>query len=151
MIHPTAIIDPAAELAEDVEVGPYAIIGPGVRAAAGCKVAPHAQLCGTVELGEGTTVGHGAVVGADPQDLTFDPSVQSGVRLGKNNTLREHVTIHRSTGEGGWTTVGDDNFLMAGTHLGHDVQMGDGNILANNCLFAGHVIVGNGAFFGGGL
>ena len=149
-IHPAAIIDPSAKIAPDVEVGAYAIIGAGTELAPGCRVAPHAQIHGRVEIGAGTTIGHGTVIGTNPQDLSFDPATRSGVRIGAGNTIREHVTIHRSASADGWTSVGDGNFLMAGTHLGHDVQMGDRNIVANNCLLAGHVIIGSATFLGGG-
>ena len=150
MIHPTALVDPGASLADDVEVGPYAIIGDGVRLADGCKVAAGAQLIGRVEVGAGTSIGNGAIIGADPQHLTFVPETVSGVRIGKDNTIRELVTIHRSAAADGWTMVGDDNFLMAGVHLAHDVVLGDGNVIANNCLLAGHVEVGSRTFLGGG-
>ncbi len=150
MIHPTAIVDPAARIADGVEVGAYAIVGGGVSLAEGCEVAPHAQLLGKVEAGPGCSFGHAAIVGADPQDLSFEPATDSGVRLGANNTLREHVTVHRSATQGGWTSIGDGNFLMVGTHIGHDSQVGDGNVIANNCLIAGHVEIGDRAFLGGG-
>lgn len=150
MIHATALVDPGATLHQSVEVGAYAIVGAGVVLAEQCVVAPAAQLVGKVEVGARTSIGHGAIVGADPQDLSFDPSTDSGVRIGANNTIRELVTIHRSTGDGGWTRVGDDNFIMAGAHLAHDVNLGDGNVIANNCLLAGHVRVGDHTFLGGG-
>lgn len=150
-IHPAAVIDPRAEIGEDVEIGPLAVIEAGVRIGARCVIRGHAQLVGSVELGEGCEVGHGAVIGADPQDLGFDRRISSGVVIGPGNIFREHVTIHRSTREGGSTVVGRDNFLMVGSHLGHDSVVGDGNILANHCLLGGHVHLGNGAFLGGGV
>jgi UDP-N-acetylglucosamine acyltransferase len=149
MRHPTAIIDPAAQLADDVEIGAYAIIGSNVSLGEGCKVAPGAQLVGRVEAGSGCSFGNAAIIGADPQDLSFDPATDSGVRLGSGNTLREHVTVHRSASAGGWTTLGDDNFLMVGTHVGHDSQIGSNNVIANNCMIGGHVHVGSGTFLGG--
>lgn len=150
MIHPTAILHPDARLAEDVEVGPYAVIDGPARIAAGCRVEAHAQLVGRVEVGEGSFIGRAAVIGAAPQELGFDPATDSAVILGKNNVIREHVTIHRGSKPGSATRLGDGNFLMVGAHLAHDVVLGDGNILANACLLAGHIQVGNRTFIGGG-
>jgi UDP-N-acetylglucosamine acyltransferase len=98
----------------------------------------------------GNRIGWGSIVGADPQDLHFNPQTDSGVELGESNTLREYVTIHRGSQAGGITRIGANNFLMTGVHLAHDVQMGDHNVLANNVLLAGHIQVGNKCFLGGG-
>jgi UDP-N-acetylglucosamine acyltransferase len=149
-IHPTAIVDPGAELGEEVEIGPLAIIEAGVRIGRRCVIRGHAQLVGRVSLGEGCEIGHGAVVGADPQDLGFDRRIESGVEIGSHNVIREHVTIHRSTRDGGHTRMGDRNLLMVGCHLGHDVEIGHSNILANGSMLGGHVHLGSGAFLGGG-
>lgn len=149
-IHPTAIVSPAARLAGDVEIGPFAVIEGPVVLAAGVKVGGHAWIRGDTVLGEGTSVGWGSVIGADPQDLGFDPATPSGVRMGARNRLREYVTVHRGSKAGGHTVLGDDNYLMTGVHLGHDSQLGDGNVLANNIMFGGHVRLGNRAFLGGG-
>lgn len=149
-VHPSAIVDPAAQIDPSVEVGPYAIIEAGVRLAAGCKIAAHAQLLGNLTLGENCEVGPGAVLGDKPQDLSFDPSTNSGVVIGANNHFREHVTVHRGSKEGTFTRLGDGNFLMVGTHVGHNSEIGDNNIMANFCMVAGHVYVGNRCFFGGG-
>ena len=148
-IHPTAVIDPQAELSDDVEVGPYAIIEAGARISAGCRIAGHAQLLNRVILGENCVVSAGAIIGGDPQDLKFEPKTPSSVEIGPGNTFREHVTIHRSASAEGATRVGANNFMMAGSHLGHDVQIGDENVLANNVLLAGHVKMGSRAFLGG--
>ena len=150
MIHPTAIIEKGAELDDGVEIGAYAIISAATRIGAGCKISAHAQLCGRVEIGPNTCIGHAAVIGGDPQDLTFDTTLESGIRIGSGNNLREHVTIHRSASEDGWTSIGNDNFLMTGSHLGHDVSIGNQNVIANNCLLAGHVSIENNTFLGGG-
>ena len=149
-IHPTALISPAAELADDVVVGPYAVLEGPVKLAAGVRVDGHAWIGGDTSLGAGTRIGWGAVIGADPQDLGFDPAVSSGVRIGPRNVIREYVTINRSSKAGGHTTLGEGNYLMTGVHLGHDSQVGDGNVIANNVLFGGHVHLGNRAFLGGG-
>ena len=148
-IHPTAHVSPDAELADDVSVGPFTVIEGPVKLAAGVSVGGHALITGRTHIGEGSSVGWGAIVGADPQDLSFDPSVDSGVVIGAKNTLREYVTIHRGSKSGCDTILGEGNFLMTGVHLAHDVRLGDGNIIANNVLLAGHVTVGNKAFLGG--
>jgi UDP-N-acetylglucosamine acyltransferase len=149
-IHPTALVSPEAEIAADAEVGPFAVIEGPVRVEAGSKVGGHVWLSGDVTIGRGTSLGWGSVIGAVPQDLGFDPKTASGVRIGPANTIREYVTIHRGSKDGGFTTLGEGNFLMTGVHLAHDVCLGDGNVLANNVLLAGHVTVGSRAFLGGG-
>ena len=152
MIHPTAILEGNIKIADNasVEIGPYAVLRGDITVGSGTRIGPHACLEGIVQLGEDNTIGHGAVLGGVPQDLGFDSETTSGVRIGNGNTIREHVTIHRSSHEGGMTVLGDRNFLMVGCHLGHDVQTGDDNVLANNVLLAGHVALGNHVFLGGG-
>jgi UDP-N-acetylglucosamine acyltransferase len=150
-IHPSAIVADGAKLADGVTVGPFSIIGPDVEIESGCTIGAHVILEHRVVLGEGTKVGHGTILGANPQDLGFDAKrTDTGVRVGKNNTIREHVTINRATRENGDTVVGDDNFLMTGCHLGHDCRLGNRVIVANNVLLAGHVNVADSAFLGGG-
>ncbi|RBP41496.1 acyl-[acyl-carrier-protein]--UDP-N-acetylglucosamine O-acyltransferase [Roseimicrobium gellanilyticum] len=150
MVHPTALISTEAEIDPSAEVGAYAIIEGPVKIGAGCKIAPHAQIVGDTIIGDGTTIGRGAVVGETPQDIGFTSATKSGVRIGRNNVIREHVTIHRGSKDGGLTEIGDNNFLMAGSHLGHDVKLGNRSILANAVLVAGHVHIGNNTFMGGG-
>jgi UDP-N-acetylglucosamine acyltransferase len=150
MIHPTAIISTDAQIDPSVEIGAYVIIEGPVQIQAGCKIAPHAQIIGDTIVGEGTTIGRAVIIGEFPQDIGFTPTIQSGVRIGKNNVIREHVTIHRGSKDGGLTEIGDNNFLMVGSHLGHDVKIGNRNIIANAVLIAGHVHLGNNTFLGGG-
>lgn len=150
MIHPTALVSSAATLAPDVEVGPCAIIEDGVQLGEGCRILAHAQILTGVVMGPRNIVDRGAVIGGDPQSLTFDRSVRSGVRIGTGNTFREHVTVHRSTRPGGETLIGDSNFLMAGCHIGHDSVLGSHNVIANAVLVAGHVTIGSRCFLGGG-
>jgi UDP-N-acetylglucosamine acyltransferase len=133
MIHPTAIIEDGAQLGADCEIHAYAIIKRGA------------------VLGERVIVHSFAVVGGDPQALKFSHRTQSGVRIGADTTIRENVTINRSTSPGGFTEVGRNCFLMAACHIAHDCIIGSDVVLANNAMIAGHVTIGDHAFFGGGV
>ena len=150
MIHPTALIHPAAEIDPTAEIGPYVIVDGPAKIGPDCRIEAHAQIVGRVEMGAKTVIGRAAIIGGDPQDLGFKAETESGVVLGVGNVIREHVTIHRASKAGSFTRLGDGNFLMAGAHLAHDVVMGDKNILANACLLAGHITVGSNTFIGGG-
>jgi UDP-N-acetylglucosamine acyltransferase len=150
-IHPTAIVADGAKLADDVVIGPFSIISAESDIGAGCRIGAYAILEHRVVLGEGTSVGHGAILGGSPQALGFDSARRdTGVRIGRNNTIREYVTINRATQENMDTLVGDGNFLMIGCHVGHDCRIGNRAIVANNALLAGHVCVDDSAFLGGG-
>ncbi len=149
-IHPSAIVSDEARLAEDVSVGPFSIIDAGVEIGAGCKVGAHVWLTGGTVMGEGNEIGYGSIIGAAPQDLSFDEATPSKVVIGNDNRIREYVTIHRSHVEGGTTQIGDSNFLMTGVHIAHDVRMGSRNVLANNVLLAGHIRMEDHIFLGGG-
>ncbi len=150
MIHSTAIVNPVAQLGVEVEIGPYAVIGAGAVIGANCKIQAHVVIEGSVKMGAGNFVGHGAIIGAAPQDLSFDSKTQSSVEIGEGNTIREYCTIHRGSAEGSTTVIGDGNFLMVGTHLGHNCMLGNGVVIANDCLLAGYVRVDDRAFIGGG-
>jgi UDP-N-acetylglucosamine acyltransferase len=149
-IHPSAIVEPGAQLAAEVEIGPYACIGAEVEIGPRTIVQSHAVIEGAVRIGADSHIGHGAIIGDLPQDLSFKPGTRSSVEIGKRNVIREHVTIHRGTAPDSATRVGDDNFLMAGAHLGHNCTLGSRIIIANNCLLGGYVAVDDGAFLGGG-
>lgn len=149
-VHPSALISADAELADDVSVGPFTVIDGPVKLEAGVRIAGHCHITGRVRVGAGSTVGWGAVIGADPQDLSFDPATESGVDIAERNTIREYVTIHRGSKPGSHTSLGAGNFLMTCAHLGHDAKLGCDNIIANNVMLAGHVTVGDRAFLGGG-
>jgi UDP-N-acetylglucosamine acyltransferase len=149
-IHSTAIIDPAAQLGADIEIGPYSVIGAGAVVGEKCTIQAHVVIEGSVRMGAGNFVGHGAIIGAVPQDLSFDPKTKSSVEIGAGNTIREYCTIHRGSTEGSATVVGDGNFLMVGTHVGHNCSLGNGVVIANDCLLAGHVRIDDRAFVGGG-
>jgi UDP-N-acetylglucosamine acyltransferase len=150
MIHPTAIVHPDAQLGVNVTVGPYAVIEGPARIGDGCTIQAHAIVSGHVTMGVDNLIGYGAVIGADPQDLAFQPDVQSEVRIGDHNKIREYCTVHRATSHGEATIIGHHCFLMAGAHVAHNVRLGDRVILANNVLLAGHVQVGDRVFAGGG-
>jgi len=149
-IHQTAIVDSGAEIGAEVEVGPYSIIGAGAIIGEKCVIQSHVVIEGAVKMGAGNFVGHGAIIGAMPQDLSFNGETRSGIEIGQANVIREHCTIHRGATEGSVTVVGDRNFLMVGTHLGHDCRIGNGVTIANNSLLAGHVRIDDGVFVGGG-
>ncbi len=133
-----------------VTLHPQAIIEDGVTLEPGVTVMPGAVLRRGTHLGANVVVHPYAVIGGEPQDLRFSAATVSGVRVGEGSTLREFVTINRSTKPDSFTSVGKNCFLMAGVHLGHDSQVGDNVVLANNVLLAGHVHVADRAFIGGG-
>jgi len=149
LIHPSAIIDPSARLAADVEVGPFAIIGADVELGAGCNIGPHAVLRGPASIGAGTRVFQFASVGEDPQDKKY-AGERTWLRMGERNVIREFATVHRGTAQDkGETRIGDDNLLMAYTHVAHDCVIGDNVILANAASLGGHVEVQDWVILGG--
>ena len=150
MIHRTAVVDPKAQIDSNVVIGPYALIEGPVRISSGTEIQGHAVITGSVGIGKDNRIGYGAVIGALPQDLSFDPTASSGVEIGDQNVIREYCTIHRGTKEGSNTLIGSNNFLMVGTHLGHNTRIGNHVILANNVLLAGYAEVHDRVFIGGG-
>jgi UDP-N-acetylglucosamine acyltransferase len=149
-IHPTAIIDPAAQLGADVEIGPYSVIGGGAVIGDKCTIQAHVVIEGSVKMGAGNFIGHGTIIGAPPQDLKFNLRTQSGVEIGNGNIIREHCTIHRGSTDGSATILGDRNFLLVGAHLGHDSRVGNDVVIANDSLLGGYVQIDDRAFIGGG-
>jgi UDP-N-acetylglucosamine acyltransferase len=139
-IHPTAIISPRAEIAGDVHVAPYAVIEDDVRIGAGCEIGTHAVVKRFTTMGERNRVYEHATIGGEPQDVKFGGEA-SRLVIGDDNLIREYVTIHRASGEGEATRVGSRNFLMVGTHIAHNCEVGDDNIFANGAALAGHVRV----------
>jgi UDP-N-acetylglucosamine acyltransferase len=131
-------------------IHPTAIVEEGARLGAGCVLHAHAVIRQHTVLGDGVVVHPFAVVGGDPQYLKFDAATASGVRVGANTVIREHVTLNRSIHAGKDTLVGARCFLMAGSHAGHDCELADDVVLANNVMLAGHVTVGSFSFVGGG-
>ncbi|MFV9690231.1 MAG: acyl-ACP--UDP-N-acetylglucosamine O-acyltransferase [Desulfobacteria bacterium] len=149
MIHPTAIIDPKAEIDPDVNIGPYAVIAADVRIKKGTVVGAHATIEQYTTVGRDCRIFPHAAVGAIPQALRFKGE-KSIVRIGQGTVVREFVTIHRGTREGGGITeIGKENFLMAYTHIAHDCRTGRGVIFANAATLGGHITIGNFATIGG--
>lgn len=147
-VHPSAVVDPRAELAGDVAVGPGAVVGPGVRVGAGTTIEAHAVLERDTTVGRNCVIGYGTVVGSAPQDL-HDRGAGTRVEIGDGTTLREYVTVHRATAASGVTRVGARCFLMSYVHVAHDCVLGDDVVLANAVQLAGHVQVGHHAWIGG--
>jgi UDP-N-acetylglucosamine acyltransferase len=148
-IHATAIVDPKAELAADVTVGPYAVIGPQVRIDSGTTVGPHCLIEGRTTIGRDNRFFAFSAIGGMPQDMSHNGEVTQLV-IGERNTIREYCTFNTGTSkEEGVTRVGSDNWIMAYVHIAHDVQLGSHTILANNATLAGHVRVGDWAVIGG--
>ena len=148
-IHPTAIIDPKAEIHETAEIGPYVIIEGNVRIGARTRLMAFVHVNGETTIGEDNIIHMGAVIGHWPQDIHYHGEPR-GLVIGNRNTIREHASIHRATKEDIPTRVGDDCFLMGNSHIGHDCQIGSGIIIANNAMLAGHVIVEDRANISGG-
>ena len=147
-LHPTALIDPAADLAEGVTVGPYAVIGPDVEIGAGTQVDAGAQIQGPTRIGEENRIYPYACIGFNPQDLKFSGE-ETWLHIGSRNHFREHCTVHRGTGKGGGlTSIGDDNLFMVFTHIAHDCHVGHRTIFSNNGTLAGHVEVADDAVVG---
>ena len=149
MIHPTAIIAPGADLAADVQVGPYAVIGEHVRIGAGSSIGPHAVIEGRTTIGCDNQIFQFASVGAIPQDLKYHGE-ETFLEIGDRNKIREFTTLHLGTGDGGGITrIGNDNLFMAYSHVAHDCMVGNHVILANGATLAGHVEIEDFAILGG--
>lgn len=139
-VHPTAIVSDEAEIGEGVSIHPYTIVEGGVRIGDGCSIGPFAVLRRGTILGEGTEVHTGAVLGEPPQDLKYHGE-ESYLIVGKNNLIREFVTLHRATGEGEATEIGDHNLIMAYSHIGHNCKVGSHCMLSNDAGISGHCII----------
>lgn len=139
-IHATAIVDPTAELGNDIEIGPWAIVGPHCTIGDGSRLAARAVLERNVKLGQRVQVGIGAILGGDPQDLKFRGE-ETWVEIGDDTAIREYATVNRGTAHSVTTRVGKRCFLMSYVHLAHDCDLGDGVIISNGTQLAGHVHV----------
>jgi len=149
-VHPSAVVAPTARLGRDVEIGPLAVVEDDTTVGDRCLIRSHAVIRRFTTLGSDNRVHEGAVLGGEPQDVSFGGQ-QTRLLIGDRNLIREGVTIHRSTKPGGATVVGSDCFLMAYAHVAHDGCIADRVIIANNVALAGHVEVGERAFLGGGV
>ncbi|HXG50172.1 MAG TPA: acyl-ACP--UDP-N-acetylglucosamine O-acyltransferase [candidate division Zixibacteria bacterium] len=147
-IHPTAVIDPRAEIEPGVEIGPYAVIEGAVRIGSGTRIMAHAYVTGWTEIGRDNEIYPGAVLGCPPQDKSYRGD-RTYLKVGDRNVFRECVQIHRGTAPDSATVIGDDNFLMAASHVGHNCRLGDHIVMANGALLGGHVEVGNNVFISG--
>jgi UDP-N-acetylglucosamine acyltransferase len=148
-IHPTAVISPAADLADDVEVGAYSVIGAGVEIGRGTRIGPHVVIEGQTRIGEANRIFQFASVGADPQDKKYRGE-PSRLEIGDRNVIRECVTLHRGTVQDhSVTKIGNDNLFMAYVHVAHDCVIGDQCVLANNATLGGHVHLGDWVIMGG--
>lgn len=148
-IHPTAIVDPSAEIAEGAIIGPYCWLGPNVAVGEGTELLHHVSVMASTRIGRENLIHPGAVLGGDPQDKKYQGET-TWLHIGDRNVIREHVTMHRGTGLGGGDTrLGDDCLIMAGCHIAHDCILGNHVTMANACLLGGHIVVEDGAGFGG--
>src|SRR5437867_2351917 len=148
-IHPSAIVDPRAQIDSDVRIGAFSVIGPDVTLGRGVEVGHHVVLEGRVTLGPRVKIGHGSVLGGVPQDLKYKEGTPSGVRVGAGTVIREYVTVHRSTRAEGWTEIGRDCLVMGLSHVAHDCRLGDGVIVINYAGITGHCEIGDHATIGG--
>jgi UDP-N-acetylglucosamine acyltransferase len=149
VIHPTAIIDPSAVIADDVKIGPYTVIGANVEIGAGCEIAAHVVINGPTKIGRNNRIFQFSSIGEEPQDKKFHGE-DTWLEIGDNNLIRESVTINRGTVQGGGLTrVGSNNWIMAYVHIAHDCLIGNDNIFANNASLAGHVLVDDYVILGG--
>jgi UDP-N-acetylglucosamine acyltransferase len=147
-IHPTAIISPEVEIGDNVEIGPYAIIEGKIKIGDNCKIFPSVHIQGYTEIGENTKIFTGAIIGSIPQDLKYKGDI-TYLKIGKNNTIREYVTINPGTSAGEETIIGDNNLIMAYAHIAHNCKVGNNVIIANSGTLAGHVEIDDYAIIGG--
>ncbi|MGQ9796626.1 acyl-ACP--UDP-N-acetylglucosamine O-acyltransferase [Desulfosoma sp.] len=148
-IHATAIVDPKAELADDVVIGPYAVIGPHVRIGSGTSIGAHTVIDGWTEIGAHNRISSFVSIGFPPQDLKYKGG-PTRLIIGNGNTIREYATIHRGTEHGGGVTrIGDHNLIMAYVHVAHDCILHNRVIMANAAMLAGHVVIEDDAVIGG--
>ena len=150
MIHPTALIDKEVIADRDIEVGAYAVLGKGVHLGKGVKISPFVHLEGDIFIDDNTFVGTGAVIGGAAQILGLKENT-GRVRIGKNNIIREYVTINASSTPEKTTYIGNNNFLMAFSHIAHDCQLGNSIVVCNGALIAGHVQIQDNAFISGNV
>ena len=147
-IHPTAIIDPKAEIDGSVEIGPFCVIDGDVRIAAGCRLYQNVYVTGWTTIDENCVLHPGVIVGHEPQDVGFGGG-RSSCRIGRGTILRENVSVHRGTKPDTDTVIGEECFLLGGAHVAHNCVLGDRVTMINNVLLAGYVEIGDGVTLGG--
>lgn len=149
MIHETAIVHPKADISENVDIGAFSVIRENVTIGPGTSIGPHVVIDPFVEIGADCRIFQYAAIGAEPQALAFSGE-ETYVKIGRGNIIREFVTIHRGTQEGGGVTeVGEENLIMAYSHIAHDCKLGKHIVLSNNATLGGHIIIGDHATVGG--
>jgi len=147
-IHSTALVDPKAELAADVEVGPFCVVGPDVRLGPGCRLLGRVRITGPASIGSRNVFHPNAVVGGDPQDLE-PPAPDGRIEIGDGNVFREGVTVHRPKVAGGTTRIGSGSRFHFASHVGHDSEIADGILLCTHAVLGGHTTVEDGAWLEG--
>lgn len=147
-VHPTAVIDPRAEIDAAAEIGPYVVVDGPVKIKRRTRIMAHAYITGWTEVGEDNEIHPGVILGGAPQDRAYNGE-ESYLRIGDHNIFREYVQVHRGTVQGSSTVIGGDNFLMAGSHVGHNCKLGDHIVLANGALLGGYVEVADHVFISG--
>ena len=148
-IHPTAVVDPSARIAEGVTIHPYTVIGAGVEIGSGSEIGPHAVVKGPTRMGKNNRIFQFASIGEDCQDKKYKGE-PTRLEIGDNNVFRETSTVHRGTvQDAGLTKIGSNNLFMVNTHVAHDCIVGNDCIFANNVGIAGHVVVGDSVILGG--
>jgi UDP-N-acetylglucosamine acyltransferase len=147
-IHPQAVVNPKARLAQGVKIGPYSIIGEHVSIGQDTVVGAHTVIEGHTRLGERNTISHFTTIGASPQDISYKGE-DTRLMIGNDNVIREYVTIHRASAKGQKTVIGNSNYIMSYAHIAHDCVLGDHVVFANLASVSGHVTIGDHAILGG--
>jgi UDP-N-acetylglucosamine acyltransferase len=150
VIDPRAVVDPAAEIGEGVEIGPFAVVEAGVSIGDGCRIGASSYFCRGTRLGRDNVVHMGVVLGNEPQDLAYR-GAPTTLQIGDRNVFREGCQVHRGTAEGSSTVIGNDCYLMTNAHVAHNCRLGDAVILATGAVLGGHVSVGDRAFLSGNI
>ena len=149
MIHKTAIVDKKAKISAKAIIGPYSIVGPNVEIGEGAEIQSHVNISGNTIIGNNTKIFPFASVGTNPQDLKYKGE-KTGLEIGSNNIIREHVTINTGTdGGGGITKIGNHNLIMIGAHIAHDCMVGNNVVIANSAAIAGHAKISDDVIIGG--
>lgn len=147
-IHPTAVVDSRTKVGQGVKIGPFSVVGGDVVLCEGVEIGSHTVIEGTTIIGPGTKIGHFCAIGGTPQDMKYSGE-KTVLKIGKGNVIREYVSIHIGTSNGGVTCLGDYNWIMSYVHIAHDCKVGNHTVFSSNAQIAGHVEVGDWAILGG--